>query len=195
MPCGKQYGPPKFGGPHSANKRHLLLASASSNLKVIHDGEHTRHAIRTNAGHVLVSLVIDHAVQRDMAVDHRDPNRLRWIKRVLVQWPKAVNGPRFRQPNAVVHRRYRSDIQLVDYVAYSRRILHQRDRRVFVGGSVHSSAQRHHAVLHTNFDVVERRRAVTNAIVRQALRQLLAQRGVIVHLATAGDLDYVAYRL
>ena len=65
-------------------RRRLLLASAG-NLQVIHDGKHSRNAVSTNAGHVFVGLVIDYAVQSDMAIDYRNPNRLRRIERVLVQ--------------------------------------------------------------------------------------------------------------
>ena len=125
----------------------LLFRRLTGDFKVVFYAKDSGNAVGSDASNVLVGLRVDYAVKLHMAVLHRDADRFFGIDGVPVQRRVAVHGARHREPDAVIHRRNRIDLNFVDHVFDTGRCRGDGQSGVAIGIVVGMTAQRNDAVL------------------------------------------------
>jgi hypothetical protein len=89
-------------------------------LQFVGNREDSRDATCAHKSDIPVSIAIDDAIKRDIAMLNRDSNRLPGVDGVLVQRRVTVDGTCCFHTNAVVHRRNGINLDFVDHIPNSR---------------------------------------------------------------------------
>src|SRR5581483_3298751 len=172
-------------------RRNNLVFNLPRNLEIVLHREDTRYLVGAHAGHLLVTLAVHHARQHGVAVHHHDADRLLRIDGVLGELRIAVDGVIQVPADAPVVRRHRCDLNLVDNVANTGRVLDHAKGIVFVDWFDCESTDGDHAVMYLQDEAVERIRLVSLPHIDQGLGEFLKQL-LVRDIAAACDVDVVA---
>lgn len=93
-------------------------------LQIIGDRENAGDAIGAQAGEVLVAFVVDNAFESDPAAFDDDANRLLHSELILLQRWISVNRAEQAHTQAVIHRRWRQNLDLIIYLLHALNALH-----------------------------------------------------------------------
>ena len=140
-------------------------ALAPGYLQIVGHRKDTGHRVSPDAGRVLVRFGVDGAIERQVAVLDRAAGWLARIPRVLVQRRKAVDGTERLQPDPVVGRRNRVDLDVVDHILNALCVARDSNRGVRVHRAVGLAAKGHHAPAHTDRDGIKGGCAVADPVV------------------------------
>jgi len=119
-------------------------------LEVVLDREDAGHAVCLDEGDILVGLVVDYAIELNMAVLHGDADRLGGVDGVLVQDWIAIDGTGQSHTRMVVHDGDGIDFDVADDLFDARIVACERDRIVLVPIKEGVSAECDYAIVDVN---------------------------------------------
>src|SRR6202140_5470495 len=172
------------GSKKNAAPRRALSATATSTLQsllalafdlqlVVH-AEGAEELVGSDSGNLLVHLVVDGAVQREVSIVHDNPNWTRRIYRVPAQHRVTINDPQRPQAQPVVELRNRFDRDVVDNILHARHVCDVRQSFIAAHAGSILALDRDHSVFYSQRKVIERD-IIAQAHVTQLLGQFLLQ--------------------